>query len=188
MPAFKTDADISGRTEIKERELHKWNPETHDGEHFETLEGDSEMTSNGEAWDQFAANEKLFGLKTDFDEEIYTTRLDRNAPDFKDREKWAIEKANEIQRVCVAYIGIHRCIVLIDFVFSSRLQQMCTFWRNVVWRSTIVKWMKRIDTAPSFATTTTTTQTSTCLQHSVNRHHLPRRKAKECDLETLCRI
>lgn len=73
---------------------------------MESLEEDLELHTNGSSgngggrsWDQFAANEKLFGLKTDFDEELYTTRLDRNAPDFKDREKKAIEKANEIQRV-----------------------------------------------------------------------------------------
>lgn len=95
--AFKTDTDISGRTEIRERELHKWHPEDA-AEDFGALESDT-STNGGGTWDQFAANEKLFGIKTDFDEELYTTRLDRSAPDFKDREKWAIEKANEIQRV-----------------------------------------------------------------------------------------
>lgn len=97
---FRTDTDISARAEIKERELHKWNPGQEEGSVFDSLEGDLGASTNGTgSWDQFAANEKLFGLKTDFDEEMYTTRLDRNAPDFKDREKWAIEKANEIQRV-----------------------------------------------------------------------------------------
>ena len=95
--AFKTDTDISGKLDIKERELFKWNPEEGPGE-FGALEGETDTQQNGN-WDQFAANEKLFGLKTDFDEELYTTRLDRSAPDFKDRERWAIEKANEIQRV-----------------------------------------------------------------------------------------
>ncbi|KAI8078829.1 LsmAD domain-containing protein [Halteromyces radiatus] len=95
--SFKTDTDISGKGEIKERELHKWNPELPESV-FESLEGELESNNDGGSWDQFAANEKLFGLKTDFDEELYTTRLDRSAPDFKDREKWAIEKANEIQR------------------------------------------------------------------------------------------
>ena len=28
-------------------------------------------------WDQFAANEKLFGVRTSFDENLYTTRLDK---------------------------------------------------------------------------------------------------------------
>lgn len=55
--------------------------------------------SPGGSWDQFAANEKLFGLKTDFDEEIYTTTLNRSAPGYKDREKRAIKMANEIQKV-----------------------------------------------------------------------------------------
>ena len=51
--------------------------------------------SNG-SWDQFATNEKLFGVKTSFDEEVYTTKLDRSGPDFKERERKAQQIANEI--------------------------------------------------------------------------------------------
>ncbi|KAI8373205.1 uncharacterized protein BYT42DRAFT_579577 [Radiomyces spectabilis] len=105
---FKTDTDISGRMEIRERELHKWNPEGHEAGAFDALEGDLESPSQGSgSWDQFAANEKLFGLKTDFDEEIYTTKLDRSAPDFKDREKKAMEKAAEIQKSSAATTNVH---------------------------------------------------------------------------------
>ncbi|KAF7731862.1 hypothetical protein EC973_007693 [Apophysomyces ossiformis] len=105
---FKTDTDISGKSEIKERELHKWNPEGHDHEDqtLGALEGDTSERNGTGSWDQFAANEKLFGLKTDFNEEIYTTRLDRSAPDFKDREKRAIEVANEIQRATSSNVHI----------------------------------------------------------------------------------
>ena len=53
--------------------------------------------SNGiGGWDQFAANEELFGVKTSFDEEAYTTKLDRSGPDFKERERKAQQIANEI--------------------------------------------------------------------------------------------
>ncbi|KAG0172085.1 hypothetical protein DFQ28_008516 [Apophysomyces sp. BC1034] len=105
---FKTDVDISGKSEVKERELHKWNPEGHgnDGEALGSLEGDTHELNGTGSWDQFAANEKLFGLKTDFNEEIYTTRLDRSAPDYKDREKRAIEMANEIQRATSSNVHI----------------------------------------------------------------------------------
>ncbi|KAI7865186.1 LsmAD domain-containing protein [Spinellus fusiger] len=65
---------------------------------LESLEEMDTLAGTAKSWDQFAANEKLFGLKTDFDEEIYTTRIDRLAPGYKDREKKAIEMANEIQR------------------------------------------------------------------------------------------
>ena len=100
--AFKTDTDISGKLDIKERELHKWAPA--EGENaLGVLEGDLESSTGG-SWDQFAANEKLFGLKTDFDEEIYTTSLNRNAPGYKDREKRAIKVANEIQKVIDSYV------------------------------------------------------------------------------------
>lgn len=51
---------------------------------------------NGTSWDQFAVNEKLFGVKTNFDEDTYTTKLDRSGADFKEREKRAQRLANEI--------------------------------------------------------------------------------------------
>ena len=40
-------------------------------------------------------NEKLFGVKASFDEEAYTTKLDRNAPDFKEKEKKAREEKKD---------------------------------------------------------------------------------------------
>jgi PAB1-binding protein PBP1 len=56
--------------------------------------------SSGHAgWNQFTANEKLFGVKTAFDEEVYTTKLDRSGADFAEREKRAQALANEIMRV-----------------------------------------------------------------------------------------
>ncbi|KAI8979755.1 hypothetical protein BDF20DRAFT_529710 [Mycotypha africana] len=105
---FKTDTDISGKIDIKERELHKWFPgDDSEGMLLEedapaTVSGiglslEAEVGAKGGSWDQFSANEKLFGLKTDFNEELYTTPLNRNAPDFKDREKRATQIANEIQ-------------------------------------------------------------------------------------------
>ncbi|KAI9472063.1 MAG: hypothetical protein EXX96DRAFT_622243 [Benjaminiella poitrasii] len=99
---FKTDSDISGKLDIRERELHKWTPDDALG----LLEGDLESSNDKGNWDQFAANEKLFGLKTDFDEEIYTTPLNRSAPGYKDREKRAIQVANEIQKSTATNIHI----------------------------------------------------------------------------------
>jgi PAB1-binding protein PBP1 len=54
----------------------------------------------GSDWDQFAANEKLFGVTTDFEETFYTTELDRSGSDFKKREAVAARLAKEIQGVC----------------------------------------------------------------------------------------
>lgn len=38
-------------------------------------------------------------MKPSFDEDAYTTKLDRNAPDFKEKEKKAQALANEILSV-----------------------------------------------------------------------------------------
>ncbi|KAJ2161486.1 poly(A)-binding protein binding protein [Coemansia sp. RSA 552] len=94
---FKTDVDISGAGgQVAARELHRWVPDDADG--LEPLEGGLETgTRPGKSWDQFATNEQLFGLTTDFDEEIYTTKLDRTRADFKEREREAIRIAQEIQ-------------------------------------------------------------------------------------------
>ena len=53
----------------------------------------------GGSWDQFAANDKLFGVKAGFDEELYTTKLNRDAPDYKEKERKAQQLANEIMNV-----------------------------------------------------------------------------------------
>lgn len=50
-------------------------------------------------WDQFAANEILFGVRTHFNEDEYTTKIDRTAKDFKDRERRAAKIAAEIEGV-----------------------------------------------------------------------------------------
>ncbi|KAJ2556892.1 poly(A)-binding protein binding protein [Coemansia sp. RSA 1933] len=96
---FKTDTDISG-TGVSgkggERELHKWVPDESDA--LGALE--SELGHSGDQaprWDQFATNEEMFGLTTDYDEEFYTTKLDRTRSDFKEREREAIRIAQEIQ-------------------------------------------------------------------------------------------
>lgn len=105
---FRTDADISqnGKS-ARERELQAWS----DGN---TASGGA-PTSNGapasrgdeltfgstgsNSWDQFSVNQQLFGVTTDYNEELYTTKLDRSRPDFKERERQAAQIANEIQSV-----------------------------------------------------------------------------------------
>jgi hypothetical protein len=37
---------------------------------------DGLLSGNGEGWDQFAANEKKYNVKSDYREELYTTKLD----------------------------------------------------------------------------------------------------------------
>jgi PAB1-binding protein PBP1 len=105
---FRTDTDISGNSSAgrRERELQAWQP---DGSPSvapsggagirgdEATFGPGNNAPNG--WDQFAANENLFGVKTTFDESIYTTKIDRSTPDFKERERKAQALANEIMGV-----------------------------------------------------------------------------------------
>jgi len=107
LSAFRTDTDISQKKSStaggggKERELQAWVPSSDalparpaGGVGDEDTFG---LGANGNSsWDQFYTNEKLFGVKASFDEDVYTTKLDRNAPDFKDRERKAQKIANEI--------------------------------------------------------------------------------------------
>ncbi|KAJ1802664.1 poly(A)-binding protein binding protein, partial [Coemansia sp. RSA 2598] len=105
LAGFKTDTDIS-RTSGQggERELHRWVPD--ENVEMSGLESAFESSAKaGQSWDQFATNEKLFGLTTDFDEEIYTTKLDRTRADYKEREREAIRIAQEIQNA--PYLNSH---------------------------------------------------------------------------------
>ncbi|KAG1747226.1 uncharacterized protein EDB91DRAFT_1245661 [Suillus paluster] len=46
--------------------------------------------------DQFAANEQMFGVTTSYDWEVYTTKLDRTAADYKEKERKAQRITSEI--------------------------------------------------------------------------------------------
>jgi PAB1-binding protein PBP1 len=91
---FKTDADISGNIATRERELRRWQPE-------ETPENglslDEQHAAPGQGWNQFEANERLFGIKSEFDENIYTTTLDRSHPQYQQREAMAAKIAADIE-------------------------------------------------------------------------------------------
>ena len=94
---FRTDTSISNSRHGNERVLKPWVPDA--GDTFS--EGLEKSTSSG-PWDQFAANEKLFGLQTDYDENMYTTAIDKSHPQYKERMAAADRKAREIERSTAA--------------------------------------------------------------------------------------
>ncbi|KAF8526328.1 hypothetical protein BU17DRAFT_83163 [Hysterangium stoloniferum] len=121
--SFRTDADIGATVSVRlERELQAWQPDgavpvapaTASARGDEATFGLGSNVPNG--WDQFAVNENLFGVKTSYDEEVYTTKLDRAAPDFKEREKKAQALANEIMNATSSnpHIAEERNLVVDD--------------------------------------------------------------------------
>ena len=95
--SFRTDSAISGSRNQGERTLQRWvpdAPEDVDG----SLESNRTKSSGGAGWDQFAENERRFGLTTDYDENIYTTTIDKSHPQYKQRLAEAERKAREIER------------------------------------------------------------------------------------------
>lgn len=96
--AFQTDADLAraSRKEHRERELQSWSADVADSLQVGALEGALDHSSSSATWDQFAANERLYGAASTYDEDNYTTRLDRTAPDFVAKERKAAQVAAEI--------------------------------------------------------------------------------------------
>lgn len=93
--SFRTDTAISGNRNQGERVLQKWVP---DGP-LPTVDGGLESGSKSKgSWDQFAENERRFGITTDYDENIYTTAIDKSHPQYKQRLADADKKAKEIER------------------------------------------------------------------------------------------
>ena len=93
--SFRTDIAISGGKIQGERVLQRWTSDTPtDGGGL--LETPRNKTTG--AWDQFAENKRLFGLTTDYNENIYTTSIDRAHPQYKQRVAEANKKAKEIER------------------------------------------------------------------------------------------
>lgn len=94
--SFRTDGAISGARHQGERVLQRWVPDT-----SEEVDGSLESIrtkTSGVPWDQFAENEKRFGLTTDYNENIYTTTIDKSHPQYKQRLAEAEKKAREIER------------------------------------------------------------------------------------------
>lgn len=89
--SFRTDNEISRRDGpvARERELQRWDagdPTT-----------EMSLEDTGEGWDQFAANERMYGIRSDYDENMYTTAIDRSKPEYKRREAQAARIAREIE-------------------------------------------------------------------------------------------
>ena len=96
---FRTDTAISGNRFHGERELQPWVPDSSIPD--TSLESAGNHKVGG--WDQFAANERMFGLTTDYNEEIYTTAIDKSHPDFKRRMQNADRLAREIENSAVKH-------------------------------------------------------------------------------------
>lgn len=92
--AFKTDTDISGNIAIRERELLRWQPEESPDN---GLGLEEQQAAPGQGWNQFEANKRLFGITSEFDEEIYTTSVDRSHPEYQQRAAAAEKIAAELE-------------------------------------------------------------------------------------------
>jgi hypothetical protein len=88
---FKTDTDISGGVVGRQRELQQWEGSAETGVDL------SLDDHGGKPWDQFEANERLYGLRTNYDESFYTTTIDKSHPEYKEREAKAERLAREIE-------------------------------------------------------------------------------------------
>ena len=71
--------------------MQPWVPDSAQGTEMSLESG------NSTGWDQFEANKRLFGATSTFDEHLYTTRIDRSAPSYREREKQAARLAREIE-------------------------------------------------------------------------------------------
>lgn len=90
---FQTDSHISSSLQHTggKRELRPWVPDSEPSTVDLTL-----SSATSKPWDQFAANERLFGVRTDFDESAYTTSLNKGDPRFAERAAKADRLAKEI--------------------------------------------------------------------------------------------
>jgi Protein interacting with poly(A)-binding protein len=77
---------------MRERTLKRWEPAA--DEIDMSLEG---AAGDSAGWDQFEANERLFGAKSNYDENLYTTRIDRSDPTYRQKHAEAARIAREIE-------------------------------------------------------------------------------------------
>jgi len=89
--AFLTDAEISRKDVESSRDLVPWQ-----GDGYGPDFGGLEDGAHEGKWDQFAENEQRYGVATTFNEEYYTTPLDKSAIPAEKRDK-ADQIAREIE-------------------------------------------------------------------------------------------
>jgi hypothetical protein len=102
---FRTDGDISAGANTNNAARPAWSgapPPANPNANVDELTFGSGASAT-QPWDQFQANETMFGVVTSFNEETYTTALDRNAPDFKEKERKAEIIAKEIMAVSLKF-------------------------------------------------------------------------------------
>lgn len=111
---FRTDTAISNSRAGNERTLQRWVPDPSD-----TFDGSLEKGSSIGGWDQFAENERRFGVTTDYNENIYTTAINKNHPQYRERQAIAEKKAQEIERsaATTAHVAEER---VMDYVVNSQ--------------------------------------------------------------------
>ncbi|KAK4175634.1 putative PAB1-binding protein [Triangularia setosa] len=90
---FKTDSSISNSRLGAGRALQPWTPPP------DTTTDFSLETSKDDVrgWDQFATHERMFGKKSDYDERIYTTEIDKSHPNYEQRIAQADKIARQIE-------------------------------------------------------------------------------------------
>jgi hypothetical protein len=147
--AWKTDTDISGAaTPGGNRPLQKWEAAPDEGAVAGGLEDDTKPSSR--VWDQFSVNERLFGAKSNYEEELYTTKIDRTAKDFKEREKRAMQLAQEILSVSGRFwasFGSNICHAQAGRVRNRELLQAPTSPKNATRNSKVALWTKKTSKA-----------------------------------------
>lgn len=110
--SFRTDTDISSGAATDEKDLvvagNSWTSPVSNGGGGADKHGrkgmfgtaaaaaTDDMRGNIGKWDQFQANESKFGVKATYDENLYTTSLDKSTVD-KDKQREAERLAREIE-------------------------------------------------------------------------------------------
>lgn len=94
--SFQTDTGISAGRLGDRRELQRWDAGS-SGSNGLNDGGLEDSVDSKKPWDQFAVNEEKFGVRTDYDENLYTTAIDRSRPDYNDRVARAEKLARKIE-------------------------------------------------------------------------------------------
>ncbi|XP_051119452.1 polyadenylate-binding protein-interacting protein 4-like isoform X2 [Andrographis paniculata] len=105
-----TDSCLSKSQKV-ERELERWVPDANDPS-CPDMENTFDSNMN-RSWDQFETNETLFGVKTTYCEELYTTKLEKG-PCTRDQERMAELIEREIEETSDLHLAEERGIQIAE--------------------------------------------------------------------------
>lgn len=84
---FKTDSEITGNKQLKERKLVRWDSGSDNIKQASLFKSLDELSDSSKPFDQFEVNKQKFNINSNYDEAFYNLKIDKNSKNYLENLK-----------------------------------------------------------------------------------------------------